>query len=486
MTLDAYATTGSSPTEQDTDAFETTGSSPTSNPDAFATTGSSPTTSPDAFATTGSSPTTADPFTRIIHGGLEPDPATGAILTPVYQSTTFVQDGVGDHKGFTYSRSGNPTVAALERNLGEIEGTPPALCFGTGMAAISTLLLGTLRAGDHAVVSDVVYGGTVRLLRQVLHDFGIGASFVDSSRPETVEAAINSRTRLVFVETPANPTLKLTDIEAVAAVTRAAGVRLVVDNTFLTSLLQDVLSQGADIVVYSTTKYIEGHNATVGGALLARDPDLLARLRLVQGTLGVTQSPWEAWLTLRGLKTLPLRLQRHCSNALTVARWLEDHPRVTEVTYPWLDSFPQVALARRQQRAGGGMLTFEVEGGADAARELMRSLKLCSLAENLGAVETLATHSASMTHASLSAPERSRLGIGDGLVRLSVGLENPEDIIADLQQAIARSVATGAHAFATGETVADGATGETGAPDCAGTEAADDNPPAAAHGGGGQ
>ncbi len=441
MTLDAFATTGSSPTTQDTDAFETTGSSPTTQEtDAFETTGSSPTTGPDAFETTGSSPTTADPFTRIIHGGLQPDPATGAILTPVYQSTTFVQDGVGDHKGFTYTRSGNPTVAALERNLGKIEGTPPAACFGTGMAAISTLLLGTLGAGDHVVVSDVVYGGTVRLLRQVLGDFGVGYSFVDSSRPEAVEAAINSRTKLVIVETPANPTLKLTDIEAVAEITRKAGVRLVVDNTFLTSLLQDVLAQGADVVVYSTTKYIEGHNATVGGALLSHDEALLERLRLVQGTLGVAQSPWEAWLTLRGLKTLPMRLERHCANALLVAEWLQRHPRVTSVTYPWLESFPQAELARRQQKAGGGMLTFEVEGGTEPALDVMRSLELCSLAENLGAVETLATHSASMTHASLTADERSRLGIGDGLIRLSVGLENPQDIIADLDRAIERSV----------------------------------------------
>jgi len=431
MALDAFETTGSSPTNDATDAFETSGSSPTAaNPDAFQTTGSSPT------------PANPDPFTRIIHGGLEPDPATGAILTPIYQSTTFVQDAVGDHKGFTYTRSGNPTVAALQRNLGEIEGTPPALCFGTGMAAISTLFIGTLAAGDHVVVSDVVYGGTVRLLRQVLDGYGIGVSFVDSSRPEAVEAAINNRTKLVFIETPANPTLKLTDVEAIAAITRAAGVLLVVDNTFLTSLLQDVLGQGADVVVYSTTKYIEGHNATVGGALLSRDEELLERLRLVQATLGVAQSPWEAWLTLRGLKTLPLRLQRHSANALAVAEWLEQHPLVTAVSYPGLESFPQVELARRQQKAGGGMLTFEVEGGTAAALELMRSLRLCSLAENLGAVETLVTHPASMTHASLPPEERSRLGIGDGLVRLSVGLENPADIIADLEQAITHAVST--------------------------------------------
>lgn len=388
----------------------------------------------DAFETSGSSPTT---YTDIIHGGLRPDPATGAILTPVHQSTTFVQEAVGEHKGFTYTRSGNPTVAALERNLGEIEGTPPALCFGTGMAAISTLFLGLLSAGDHVVVSDVVYGGTVRLLRQILDAFGVGVSFIDTSDPDAVEAAINNRTRLVFIESPANPTLKLTDIAAVAEIAHQAGILLVVDNTFLTSVLQNAFDLGADVVVYSTTKYIEGHNSTVGGALLTRDEELIERLRLVQGTLGVAQSPWEAWLTLRGLKTLPLRLARHSANALVVAEWLEQHSAVTRVAYPWLDSFPQADLARRQQKAGGGMLTFEVEGGAETALELMRSLRLCSLAENLGAVETLVTHSASMTHASLTPSEREALGIGDGLIRLSVGLEEPADIIADIDRALA-------------------------------------------------
>jgi cystathionine beta-lyase/cystathionine gamma-synthase len=426
------------------DAFETTGSSPgTGDPDPSAP-GGPPLSAaiPDAAAAGESL------YTDIIHGGLQPDPATGAILTPIYQSTTFVQEAVGVHKGFTYSRSGNPTVAALERNLGQIEGTPPALCFATGMAAISTLFLGHLRAGDHVVVSDVVYGGTVRLLRQVLEDFGVEASFVDTSDVENVVAAIGPRTRLVFVESPANPTLKLTDVAAVAEVTRQTGTLLVVDNTFLTSVLQDAFGLGADVVIYSTTKYIEGHNSTVGGALLARDEKLLERLRLVQATLGVTQSPFEAWLTLRGLKTLPMRLARHSANALRVAEWLEAHPGVTRVAYPWLDSFPQADLARRQQKSGGGMVTFEVEGGTAPALELMRSLRLCSLAENLGAVETLVTHSASMTHAALTSLERETLGIGDGLIRLSVGLEEPADIIADLQQALETALAGGTGADA--------------------------------------
>jgi cystathionine beta-lyase/cystathionine gamma-synthase len=310
------------------------------------------------------------------------------------------------------------------------------------MAAITTLFLGTLRAGDHVVISDVVYGGVVRLVREVLEGLGVGVSFVDTSRPEHVEAAINSRTRFIFIESPANPTLKLTDIAAVAEVAHEAGVLLVVDNTFLTSVLQDSIALGADVVIYSTTKYIEGHNSTGGGALLSRDVELLERLRLVRGALGNAQSPWEAWITLRGLKTLPMRLERHSANAQCVAEWLKQHPGVTHVAYPWLDSFPQADLARRQQVAGGGMLTFEVQSGTQPALELMRSLNLCSLAENLGAVETLVTHSASMTHASLTAEERDALGIGDGLIRLSVGLKEPDHIIADLSQALDKALTT--------------------------------------------
>lgn len=377
------------------------------------------------------------PYSRLLHGGLGPDPATGAILTPVYQSTTFVQDGIGGAPPFTYSRTGNPTVAALERNLGAIEQAPPAVCFRTGMAAISALMLGLCRAGDEVVVSDVVYGGVVRLLRRILADFGLRPRFVDTSSLESLERVLTDRTRLVLIETPANPTLKLTDVAAVADAVHAAGSLLAVDNTFLTAELQRPLDLGADVAVYSTTKYVEGHNATLGGAVLSRDEELLERVRFTCGTLGCGQAPWEAWLTLHGLRTLPLRLRRHCDNALQVATWLREHPDVERVSYPWLPEFPQHDLARRQQAAGGGMLTFEVRGGARAGRELMESLRLCSLAENLGAVESLVTHPASMTHAALEAGEREDLGIGDGLVRLSVGLEDPEDVIADLDRGLA-------------------------------------------------
>jgi cystathionine beta-lyase/cystathionine gamma-synthase len=375
--------------------------------------------------------------TVAIHGGLAPDPATGAILTPIYQSTTYVQQAVGVHKGFTYSRAANPTVDALERALGALEKTPPAVCFATGMAAITTLFLSLLKTGDHAVISDVVYGGTVRLFQQVLGGLGISYSFVDASRPELVEQAITPQTKIIFVETPGNPTLKLCDVSAIAEISHRHGIKLAVDNTFLTSILQPVLELGADISVLSTTKYIEGHNSTVGGSLATRDESLLDRFRLIRKTTGCIQSPQEAWLTLRGLKTLPVRMKLHCENACIVAQWLEQHPAVKCVHYPGLASFPQRALAERQHAAHGGMLSFEIKAGSEAAITLMNSVKLCSLAENLGAVETLITHPVSMTHGDVPAEKRQQVGITDGLIRLSVGLEAPEDIVADLDQALA-------------------------------------------------
>jgi cystathionine beta-lyase/cystathionine gamma-synthase len=375
--------------------------------------------------------------TTAVRGGLAPDPATGAVLTPIYQSTTYHQQAVGVHKGFTYSRAANPTVSALEATLGALENTPPAVGFATGMAAISTLFLAVLKSGDHVVIGDVVYGGTVRLFQQVLSSFNVEASFVDTSDPREVTAAIRPNTRLVFIETPANPTLKLTDIEAVANVAHDAGIKLAVDNTFLTPVAQRPLDLGADISLLSTTKYIEGHNSTVGGSIATRDEALLERLRLVRKTLGCIQSPQESWLTLRGLKTLPLRLQQHSANAQRVAEWLEQHPKVARVYYPGLAGFPQFALAQEQQSLPGGMLAFELKGGAEAGIQLMNTVRLCLLAENLGAVETLITHPVSMTHGDVPREIRERTGITDGLVRLSVGLENPADIIADLDAALA-------------------------------------------------
>lgn len=379
--------------------------------------------------------------TRSIHAGLTPDPATGAILTPIHQTTTYVQEAVGQHKGHTYTRESNPTVSALEGVLGALEDAPPAQCFATGMAAITVLFLATLRAGDHVICGDVVYGGTVRVLREVFENLGVDVTFVDPTDADALRNAFRPRTRLLFVETPANPTLKLVDLAAAADAAHRHGALFAVDNTVLTPALQQPFAFGADVVVYSTTKYIEGHNATVGGALLARDPQLVDRFKFFKKTVGCPQSPFEAWLTLRGLKTLDLRVRAHSENALAVAGWLERHPRVIAVSYPFLPSFPQYELARRQQRAGGGLLAFEVEGGTAAGIRLMNTVQLCSLAENLGAVETIVTHPASMTHGYLPAADRARLGITDGLVRLSVGLENVEDIVNDLDRALRVAVA---------------------------------------------
>jgi cystathionine beta-lyase/cystathionine gamma-synthase len=375
--------------------------------------------------------------TVAIHGGRTLDSHASSILFPLYQTSTFVHDAVGVDKGFSYSRVSNPTVDALEKSIGALEGTPPAVCFRTGMAAIATLLLSVLKSGDHAVISDVVYGGTMRLFREVLDNLGISASFVDTSDAANVEAAITPATRIVLIETPGNPTMKLTDIEAVSQVTRRHSILLAVDNTFLTPILQKPLELGADISVLSTTKYIDGHNATVGGSIATRDEKLLERIRLIRKTIGTTQAPFEAWLTLQGIKTLPARLRLHCEGAAIVARWLDNHPAVERVYYPGLDSFPQKALAEKQQRAPGGMLAFELKAGVEEAIRALNSVQLCSRAESLGGLETLITHPSSTTHADLDPELRRRLGISDGLIRLSVGLEAPEDIIADLEQAFA-------------------------------------------------
>jgi cystathionine beta-lyase/cystathionine gamma-synthase len=385
--------------------------------------------------------------TRAIHGGPGPDPSTGAILPSICQSTTYVQDAVGVHKGHTYSRASNPTVSALEEALGGLEDAPPSVCFGTGLAAETGLFLALLGAGDEVVVSNVCYGGTVRLFRELLDGLGIRAVFADASDPAAIAAAITPRTKLVFIETPGNPTLKLTDIAALAKVTRAAGVKLAVDNTFLTPVIQRPLDLGADISVYSTTKYIEGHNSTVGGALTTRDPALLERLRWVRKSIGSIQSPFEAWLTLRGLKTLPLRIKQHSQSALTVARWLQSHPRVRKVIYPGLRSFTQHELAQRQHNGAhgtlhGGIVSFEVDGGVEQAVCVLNNTRLCSLAENLGAVETLITHPATMTHPDVPKADREAVGLTDGLIRLSVGLEDPIDIIEDLDAALAAAFST--------------------------------------------
>jgi cystathionine beta-lyase/cystathionine gamma-synthase len=374
--------------------------------------------------------------TLALHAGTTADPVTGAMLTPIYQTTTYRQEAVGKDKGFKYSRSGNPTVSALERRLAAIEGAEFATCYSTGLAATTALFLALLKSGDRVVSSQAVYGGTVRLLRQTLAPFGVQAEFVDTSNADAFAKALQKPTRLVFIETPANPTLKLTDIDLASRLAKKAGALLVVDNTLLTPALQRPLDLGADIVLHSTTKFIEGHNATVGGALITRDASLHDQFLFTRNTIGTIQSPFAAWLTLQGVKTLPLRMARHCENAGRVARFLESHPRITRLVYPGLESFPQFELARRQQSAGGALIAFEVEGGVEAGVHLMNSVRLCALAENLGAAETIVTHPVSMTHGAVPPEQRAAAGITDGLVRLSVGLENPNDIIADLAQAL--------------------------------------------------
>jgi len=377
--------------------------------------------------------------------------ATGApvapVVVPICQSTTYAQRAPGLHGGYTYSRAHNPTVSALEHALahyeseGDAEGCH-ATSYSTGMAAITTLALSVLGQGGHAVCSRVVYGGTVRLFEEVLAPLGVTCSFVDSTRTEAVEAALRPDTRLVLVETPGNPTLELTDIAAVAERTRRHGALLAVDNTFLTAALQRPFRSGADAVIYSTTKFIEGHNSALGGALLVRDEELHEWLDRVRKTLGTIQTPFGAWLTLQGLKTLPLRLSRHEETALAVARWLEGRPEVERVRYPGLGTFPQRELARRQHAngTGGGLVSFELkaeEAAADSgtrACSFLQALRDIRVAENLGAVETLATHPASMTHGDLDPDRRRRLGISDGLIRLSVGLEPPQELIEDLER----------------------------------------------------
>lgn len=376
--------------------------------------------------------------TKQIHAGVEPDPLTGSILTPIYQTTTYVQPSVDQYlsKGYSYSRSGNPTVRALERKLTALEEGADCTAFATGMAAIQAVMLACLNAGDHAVVSDVAYGGTYRLCTKVLSRFGVHFTFADTSSPGAVREALRENTKLIFTETPANPTLKLTDIAAISEIARERGVPHAVDNTFLTPYYQRPLALGADLSVHSTTKYIDGHNATVGGAVVARTRELDEQVRFLQNATGTIMSPHVAWLTLQGCKTLSVRMDRQSANAMAVARFLEQHPQVERVCYPGLESFAQHALARKQASGFGAMVWFEVRGGVAAGKRLMDAVGLWSLAENLGSVESLVTHPVTMTHADVDAAERKRVGITDGLVRLSVGLEDADDLIEALERAL--------------------------------------------------
>jgi cystathionine gamma-lyase/cystathionine beta-lyase/cystathionine gamma-lyase/homocysteine desulfhydrase len=373
--------------------------------------------------------------TDAIHAGVRPDPTTGAIMTPIYQTSTYAYEGLGRSKGYDYARTINPTRSALEENLRVLEGGRAAYAFASGMAGISAVM-GLLRSGDHAVVSDNVYGGTYRLFARVFEGYGLSFTYVDTSRPERIEAAIRPNTRMVYVETPTNPIMILTDIAQVAGFCRGRGLTLVVDNTFLTPFFQKPLALGADIVVHSTTKYLNGHSDSVGGAVILARDDHAERIKFVQNSAGAILSPFDSWLVLRGVKTLPLRMKVHDENGRRVASYLEGHRRVARVLYPGLPSHPQHDLARRQASGFGGMISFTLNEESAAARFFDR-LKVCALAESLGGIETLVCQPSTMTHASVPDEERRRLGITDGLVRISVGCEDADDILADLDQALA-------------------------------------------------
>lgn len=372
--------------------------------------------------------------TICLHAGQEPDPSTGAIVTPIYQTSTYVQDELGVHKGYEYARTQNPTRFALERNIAAIEGGKAGFAFASGMAAIGAI--GTLlKAGDHVIVSKNTYGGTFRFFDKVLTRVAISFSWVDTANLDEVEREISPATRMLFVETPTNPVMRLTDLAAAAALAHRHNLRLVVDNTFASPYIHRPIEFGADLVVHSTTKYLNGHSDSVGGVVVATRDDDIEWLTFVQNAEGAILGPFDAWLVLRGTKTLALRMERHNANGLAMAQYLEAHPKVARVHYPGLPSHPQHALARTQMRGFGGMIAFDL-GSLEAARRLLNSVRLCALAESLGGVETLISHPATMTHASVPADRRAALGITDGLVRISVGVEDIDDLKADLAQGL--------------------------------------------------
>jgi cystathionine gamma-lyase len=378
--------------------------------------------------------------TKQIHAGQSPDPTTGAILTPIYQSTTYVQDSVDEYlsKGFSYSRTANPTVQALEAKLTILEDGAGTVCVSSGMAAINLVLISFLNAGDHAIISDVAYGGTYRVCTKVFTRFGVEFTFVDTSNPENLRKALRKNTTLILTETPANPTLKLTDIAAISEIAREHKIPHAVDSTFLTPYYQNPLALGADLVIHSTTKFLDGHNATIGGAVVSRNAELDEKVRFHQNTSGSIMAPNVAWLTLQGTKTLSVRMDAQSANAMAVAQFLESHPKVDKVCYPGLESHPQHALARSQASGFGSLAWFDVHGGVASGKALMDSVKIWSLAENLGSVESLVTHPVTMTHAAVEEAERIRVGITDGLVRLSVGLEDKDDLIEAMKEALDR------------------------------------------------
>jgi cystathionine beta-lyase/cystathionine gamma-synthase len=372
--------------------------------------------------------------TICIHAGQEPDPSTGAIITPIYQTSTYVQEEVGRHKGFEYARTQNPTRLALEKNIAAIEGGKAAYAFASGMAAIDAITT-LLQAGDHVVVTDNTYGGTFRLFEQVLRKYQLSFTYVDTSQLDLVEQAIRPGTKMLFVETPTNPVMRLTDLAAACELAHRHHVKVVVDNTFASPSIQRPIEFGADLVVHSTTKYLNGHSDSVGGIVIAVNDDDIEWLQFVQNSAGAILGPFDSWLVLRGTKTLSLRMAQHNINGQVLAEFLAGHPKVKQVLYPGLPTHPQHDLARRQMRGFGGMLTFDV-GSIEAAFEVCKRVRLMALAESLGGVETLISHPASMTHASVPPERRAKIGLTDGLVRISAGIEDAQDLIEDLDQAL--------------------------------------------------
>ena len=372
--------------------------------------------------------------TICIHAGQRPDPSTGAIITPIFQTSTYVQDELGRHKGYEYARTQNPTREALEANVAAIERGKEGFAFASGMAAIGALAT-MLQSGDHVVVTDNTYGGTFRFFERVLTRYRIEFTYVDTSQPEQITRALRPSTKMLFIETPTNPVLRLTDLALVSALAHEANVRVVVDNTFASPYLQRPLELGADLVVHSTTKYLNGHSDGVGGIVIAVRDDDIEWLRFVQNAEGAILGPFDCWLVLRGTKTLAVRMAQHNINGMAIAQFLSAHPAVQQVLYPGLPSHPQHELAKRQMNGFGGMVSFDV-GTFERARQVCNRVQLMALAESLGGVETLISHPASMTHASVPPERRAAIGLPDSMVRISVGIEDPADLIADLEQAL--------------------------------------------------
>jgi cystathionine beta-lyase/cystathionine gamma-synthase len=372
--------------------------------------------------------------TICIHAGQEPDPTTGAIITPIYQTSTYVQEGLGQHKGYEYGRTQNPTRMTLEANVAAIEGGTAGFAFASGMAAIDAVLT-RLQAGDHVLVSDNTYGGTFRLFEKVRRKFGLDFSYVDTANLDAIAPAITAKTKYLFIESPTNPMLAVTDIAAASAIAHRHGVRVVVDNTFASPYIQRPLALGADIVLHSTTKFLNGHSDSVGGIVVVRHDDDVEWMRFVQNAAGAILGPMDAWLVLRGTKTLPIRMERTNANTMRLAEYLAAHSRVTRTIYPGLPSHPHHALASRQMQGYGGLISFDV-GSLERSREVLGKVRLMALAESLGGVETLISHPAIMTHASVPKERREMLGITDGLLRVSVGIEDIADLIDDLAQAL--------------------------------------------------